>query len=70
MWGKQPKGIKCCRGDCVHYSTPSDENPCRNCTCCYVSNAVCKSFNFQSSTMKEVEEHDTGRTPCKGRMAE
>lgn len=55
MWGKIPKTVKCPRGDCVHYNTPRDEHPCKDCTCCYLSESMCKSFNYKSKTLEGVE---------------
>ena len=55
MWSKQPKNIKCPRGDCVHYPCSPDKSPCTECTCNYHSNALSKEFNYQ---MKGDSTHE------------
>lgn len=55
MWGKIPKTVKCPRGDCEHYNTPRNEHPCKDCTCCYLSESMCKSFCYKSKILEGVE---------------
>lgn len=51
MWFKVTADVKCSRGDCVYYDREPQGKPCRNCTCCYKSDSMSKSFKYES---KEV----------------
>lgn len=59
MWTKPKADIKCPHGDCVYYSTPRNDAPCSNCTCEIMCNAMRKSFNYESSTMRQFQNANT-----------
>ena len=58
MWMKVTADIKCTRGDCLHYDTPCDQNPCKRCTCNRKQNFIGRNFLFEQKpvTVKEGDE--------------
>lgn len=60
MWTNTKSTIKCPRGDCIHYSTPETELPCRDCTCNQYSSFMCRAFRYESKLKGDVQ-HDRDR---------
>lgn len=58
MWLKVTANVKCSRGDCKHYDKLPEDMPCRNCTCCYKSESMCKSFKYESKTIDVVKNDE------------
>ena len=56
MWIKLEADVKCPRGDCRHYDTSFDVDPCATCTCNRKTHYASKTFQYEPKPLPPQPE--------------